>query len=271
MWPWVRGWDAEGSQAAHGRFSKGSLKNQTSNCWTLEHDSTRLWLLDNEMGYSVNISECVHPNEHLSSQAVIRDAGYLSQDCDHCFRHFGGSLENLLQIDATLFGISTIVADFHPAMLDFIFGNSQEAFWHLQPSPVNNQLIELVMLFWVQIEAWLIWCHVLVWCGNRLPRSFWMKMPCTAGPGTWPCRSPYQEDSTNLGGQCLLGSLVVKQQKTLPNSGDKDLVLQVIGQLLLQSGSQRKRLRSAAEESRIPPQKSSEAAAKTMKFQTIPP
>lgn len=67
MWSWVRGWDVEGSQAAHGRFSKGSLKNQTSNCWTLEHDSTRLWLFDNEMGYSVNISECVHPNDYLFS------------------------------------------------------------------------------------------------------------------------------------------------------------------------------------------------------------
>jgi hypothetical protein len=87
--------------------------------------------LDNEMGSSVNISKYVHPNEHLSFPAVVRDTRYLSQGCDHCCRHFGGSLENLLPIDATLFGISTIVADFHPGKLGFIFGKSQEAFWHL--------------------------------------------------------------------------------------------------------------------------------------------
>lgn len=90
-----------------------------------------MWFFNNEMDYSVNISEYVHPNDYLSFEAVIRDTRYLSQGCDHCFRHFGGSLENLLQIDATLFGISTIVADFHPAKLGFIFGNSREAFWRL--------------------------------------------------------------------------------------------------------------------------------------------
>lgn len=47
------------------------------------------------------------------------------------FRDFGDSLENFLQIDATLFGIRTMVADPHLARLDFIFGNSQKAFWHL--------------------------------------------------------------------------------------------------------------------------------------------
>lgn len=47
------------------------------------------------------------------------------------FRYFGDSLENFLQIDATLFGISTMVADPHPVRLDFIFGNSQKAFWHV--------------------------------------------------------------------------------------------------------------------------------------------
>lgn len=112
-------------------FSKGSLKQ--SLILGLE---TRLhhgvWLWDNEMGYLIKISESLQPNKYpLPSEQSSQHARYLSQGCCHCFRYFGDSLENCLQTHATLFGISTMVAGPHPVRLDFIFGNSQKAFWHM--------------------------------------------------------------------------------------------------------------------------------------------
>lgn len=35
------------------------------------------------------------------------------------------------KIDATVFGINTMVADPPPVRLDFNFGNREKAFWHL--------------------------------------------------------------------------------------------------------------------------------------------
>lgn len=46
---------------------QGVIK-KASNFWALEHDSTIVWLFDNEMGYSVNISDYVHPNEYFFSR-----------------------------------------------------------------------------------------------------------------------------------------------------------------------------------------------------------
>lgn len=82
------------------------------------------------MGWLINIPDYIHSNKYplLSSHPEMPG---IYPKATATVPEILGTLENFLEIDATLFGISTIVADPHPERLDFIFGNSQKAFWQL--------------------------------------------------------------------------------------------------------------------------------------------
>ena len=123
------------SQVVCRGFSKGSLKqnlifrfrNMSPPC------SMTLSSWDNDMSYLIKISECIHLNwyslpllsHHPETPDIYPKAAAIVPDT------LGTPWRIFFKINATLFGINTIVAEPHPVRLNFIFGNSQKGFWHL--------------------------------------------------------------------------------------------------------------------------------------------
>lgn len=94
---------------------------------------------------------------------------------------------------------------------------------------MNTQLIELVMLFWIQTEAWLY--GATFWCSadTRSQGHFEGRGPTLLDQGQGLAGAPVK-NSSDSGRQCLVGSLVVKQQKKIPpDSMKEDLALQAVG------------------------------------------
>jgi hypothetical protein len=84
----------------------------------------------------------------------------------------------------------------------------------------------------------------MFWCGAEAGSQGHLEGPALLDQGRGLAGAPVK-NSMNLGGQCLVPSLGVKQQKPIPpDSVKKTLPRRLWGQLTLQTGSQRTRLRT---------------------------